>query len=134
MSNLPTPRQKFWERAFASTVVLYTFGATYVVWKTLTKYGANWLVYFIIDVPTSWFYGIAASRLVVSVVKKRFSEVNKWGWLAAINFAIPQIYILYYAHHASRQTLLIFALVITGLAISSAYTLWTQIKNSRRSE
>ena len=134
MSNLPTPRQKFWERAFASTVVLYTFGATYVVWKTLTKYGANWLVYFIIDVPTSWFYGIAASRLVLSVVKKRFSEVNKWGRLAAINFAIPQIYILYYAHNASRQTLLIFALVITGLAISSAYTLWTQIKKSRRSE
>jgi len=134
MSNALTARQKFWERAFASTVVLYTFGATYVVWKTLTKYGANWLVYFIIDVPTSWFYGISASRLVVSVVKKRFHEVTKWGWLAAINFAIPQIYILYYAHNASRQTLMIFALVITGLAISSVYTLWTQIKKSRRSE
>jgi uncharacterized membrane protein YhaH (DUF805 family) len=134
MSNALTARQKFWERAFASTVVLYTFGATYVVWKTLTKYGANWLVYFIIDVPTSWFYGISASRLVVSVVKKRFHEVTKWGWLAAINFAIPQIYILYYAHNASRQTLMIFALIITGLAISSVYTLWTQIKKSRRSE
>ena len=134
MSNALTARQKFWERAFASTVVLYTFGATYVVWKTLTKYGANWLVYFIIDVPTSWFYGISASRLVVSVVKKRFHEVTKWGWLAAINFAIPQIYILYYAHNASRQTLMIFALIITGLAISSVYTLWTQIKKSRGSE
>ena len=134
MSNAPTARQKSWARAFASTVVLYTFGATYVVWKTLTKYGANWLVYFIIDVPTSWFYGISASRLVVSVVKKRFHEVTKWGWLAAINFAIPQIYILYYAHNASRQTLMIFALIITGLAISSVYTLWTQIKKSRRSE
>jgi hypothetical protein len=134
MNNTPTVRQKFLERAFASTVVLYTFGATYVVWKTLTKYGANWLVYFIIDVPTSWFYGISASRLVVSVVKKRFHEVTKWGWLAAINFAIPQIYILYYAHSASRQTLMIFALIITGLAISSVYTLWTQIKKSRRPE
>jgi hypothetical protein len=134
MGNAPTARQKFWERAFASTVLLYTFGATYVVWKTLTKYGANWLVYFIIDLPTSWFYGISASRLVVSVVKKRFHEVTKWGWLAAINFAIPQIYILYYAHNASRQTLMIFALIITGLAISSVYTLWTQIKKSRRSE
>jgi uncharacterized membrane protein YidH (DUF202 family) len=68
------------------------------------------------------------------VVKKRFKEVNKWGWLAAINFAIPQIYILYYAHHASRETLLIFALAITGLALSSAYTLWSQVKKSRKSQ
>ena len=134
MSTTPSARQKFWERAFASTVVLYTFGATYVVWKTLTRYGANWLVYFIIDLPTSWFYGIAASRLVVSVVKKRLSEATKWGWIAALNFAIPQVYILYYANHASRQTVVIFALVISSLAISSAYTLWTQIKKSRNTQ
>jgi uncharacterized membrane protein YhaH (DUF805 family) len=104
------------------------------VWKTLTKYGAHWFIYFIIDLPTSWFYGIATSRLVVAVVKRRLHEVNKWGWLAAINFALPQFYILYYAHNASRQTLLIFALIIGGLAITSAYTLWLQIKKSRKSQ
>jgi len=125
-------RQKLWERLFASSVVLYTFVATYVVGKTLTKYGAHWYIFFIIDLPTSWFYGIATSRLVMAVIKKRFSEVSKWGWIAAINFALPQIYILYYAHHASRQTLLIFALIVAGLAISSLYTLFGQIKKSRR--
>jgi len=125
-------RQKLWERLFASSVVLYTFVATYVVGKTLTKYGAHWYIFFIIDLPTSWFYGIATSRLVMAVIKKRFSEVSKWGWIAAINFALPQIYILYYAHHASHQTLLIFALIVAGLAISSLYTLFGQIKKSRR--
>jgi len=125
-------RQKLWERLFASSVVLYTFVATYVVGKTLTKYGAHWYIFLIIDLPTSWFYGIATSRLVMAVIKKRFSEVSKWGWIAAINFALPQIYILYYAHHASRQTLLIFALIVAGLAISSLYTLFGQIKKSRR--
>jgi len=114
-------------------VVLYTFAATYVVWKTLTKYGAHWWIFFLIDLPTSWFYGIATSRLVMGIVKRRFTEVTKWGWVAVINFALPQIYILYYAHHASRKTLIIFAAVVTTLAISSLYTLRGQITKSRNS-
>jgi uncharacterized membrane protein YhaH (DUF805 family) len=125
-------RHALFERLFASSVVIYTFVATYVVGKTLTKYGAHWYIFFIIDLPTSWFYGIATSRLVMSIVKRRFNEISKWGWIAAINFALPQVYILYYAHNASRQTLVIFALIVVALAASSLYTLFGQIKKSRQ--
>jgi len=134
ISSTPSARQRFWERLFASSVVLYTFAATYVVWKTLTKYGAHWWIFFLIDLPTSWFYGIATSRLVMGIVKRRFSEVTRWGWVAVINFALPQIYILYYAHHASRKTLIIFAAIVITLAISSLSTLRGQIKKSRISQ
>ena len=128
-----TPRQRFWERLFASSVLLYTFASTYVVWKTLTKYGAHWWIFFLIDLPTSWFYGIATSRVVIGIARKRIRESTKWGWIAAINFAIPQIYILYYAHHASKKALLIFAFAITTLALFSLYSLVTQIRKSRKS-
>lgn len=134
ISSTPSARQRFWERLFASSVVLYTFAATYVVWKTLTKYGAHWWIFFLIDLPTSWFYGIATSRLVMGIVKRRFSEVTRWGWVAVINFALPQIYILYYAHHASRKTLIIFAAIVITLAISSLSTLRGQIKKSQNSQ
>jgi len=134
ISSTPSARQRFWERLFASSVVLYTFAATYVVWKTLTKYGALWWIFFLIDLPTSWFYGIATSRLVMGIVKRRFSEVTRWGWVAVINFALPQIYILYYAHHASRKTLIIFAAIVITLAISSLSTLRGQIKKSQNSQ
>jgi hypothetical protein len=69
----------------------------------------------------------------MGVVQKRFTEVTKWGWVAVINFSLPQIYILYYAHHASRKTLILFALIVTTLALSSAYTLRGQIVKSRKS-
>jgi hypothetical protein len=115
-------------------VVLYTFAATYVVWKTLTRYGAHWWIFFLIDLPTSWFYGIATSRLVMGVVHKRISEVSKWGWIAAINFALPQAYILFYAHNASHKTLIIFVLVVLSLALSSLYSLRGQIKKSGTSK
>ena len=93
-------RETFWERVFASTVVIYTFCTTFVVYKELGKYGTNWVIFFIIDLPTSWFYGIAVSRLVGSFVKKRWNQVQKWALLAAINFVLPQLYILFSAQKA----------------------------------
>ncbi len=110
-------RETFWERVFASTVVIYTFCTTFVVYKELGKYGTNWVIFFIIDLPTSWFYGIAVSRLVGSFVKKRWNQVQRWALLAAINFVLPQLYILFSAQKAPHSVYVIIYIVIAALAV-----------------
>ena len=125
-------RQTFWERIWASTIVLYTFVATFVVWKALHKYGVNPYIFFVVDLITSWFYGLASARLVVAVIKRRWSQTQKWGWLSAINFMLPQVYILLSARRVPRDVYLIIYSVIGVLIAFALIGIGSQIRVARR--
>ena len=127
-----TKRQTFWERIWASTIVLYTFVATFVVWKALHKYGVNPYLFFVIDLITSWFYGLASARLVVAVIKKRWSETQQWGWLSALNFMLPQVYILVAANHVPKDVYIIIFSVIGVMAAFAALGVVSQIRAARK--
>jgi hypothetical protein len=127
-----TRRQTFWERLWAGSIVLYSVGATFVVWRTLGKYGVSAILFFIIDVMTSWPYGIATARIVVNVVKHDWKEVRKWSWVAAITFITPQVYILASARHAPRDVYLIVIIVITLLVLFALFSVLLHIRHSKR--
>lgn len=120
------------ERLWASTILLYTIGATFVVWKTLSKYGVNPFVFFVIDAITSWTYGIATARLTVDVVRREWKTARKWAWASAISFVTPQLYILIAAHHAPRDVYLIVVGVISFMILLAFVSLIVQIRKSRR--
>jgi len=125
-------RETFWERLWASTIILYTFVATFVVWKALHKYGVNPYIFFVIDLITSWFYGLASARLVIAIIHKRWSETQKWGWLSALNFILPQVYILVAANHVPRDVYLIIYSVIAVLIVFSIVGIVSQIRIARK--
>lgn len=125
-------RQTFWERIWASTILLYTLAATFVVWKALHKYGVNPYLFFLIDLITSWFYGIASARLVVALIKKRWGESQKWGWLSAINFILPQAYILLAARRVPHHLYVIIYSVIGALIAFALIGIGSQIRSARQ--
>ena len=127
-----TKRQTFWERIWASTIILYTFVATFVVWKALHKYGVNPYIFFVIDLITSWFYGLASARLVVAIIHKRWSETQKWGWLSALNFMLPQIYILVVARRVPHDVYVIIYSVIGVMVAFAVVGVVSQIRVARR--
>ena len=120
------------ERLWASTILLYTVGATFVVWRALSKYGVNPIVFFVIDGITSWTYGISTARLTMAVIQRRWKAVRKWAWASAISFVTPQIYILVAAHHAPRDVYLIVIGVITFMILLALVSLLLQIRKSKR--
>ena len=130
----PSPRSKrqtFWERIWASTIVLYTFVATFVVWKTLGKYGVNPIGFFIVDLVTSWLYGISTARLVVAIFQKNRAGLRKYVIYSALNFAVPDVYIVAMARHVPRDVYLALAGVIALLAIFSIVGVLQQIKDGK---
>jgi len=120
------------ERLWASTILLYTIVATFVVWKALSKYGVNPIIFFVIDAITSWTYGIATARLTMAVIQRRWKAVRKWAWASAISFVTPQIYILVAAHHAPRDVYLIVIAVISFMILLAFVSLLVQIRKSKR--
>jgi len=133
MSVAPrTKRETFWERIWASTIILYSFAATFVVFKTMRKYGTNPYAFFVIDVITSWLYGISSARLVMAIIKKRTSQISKWGIYSALNFAIPQLYILFSAHHVPTDVYYIIGGVIGVLAIFSIFGIYNELRKAKK--
>ena len=112
--------------------MLYTIVATFVVWKALSKYGVNPIIFFVIDAITSWTYGIATARLTMAVIQRRWKAVRKWAWASAISFVTPQIYILVAAHHAPRDVYLIVIAVISFMILLAFVSLLVQIRKSKR--
>lgn len=125
-------REAILERLWAGTIVLYSFGAAILVYKTLRKYGVNPYIFFVIDVCTSWPYGIATARIVVNTIAKNWKAVRKWTWIAGITFVTPQVYILITAHHAPRDVYLIVIAVISFLIIFAIVGVLLQIRNTRK--
>ena len=113
-------RETFWERLWASTIVLYTFAATFVVWKTLGKYGVNPIGFFFVDLVTSWLYGISTARLVVCLYRRQMKPAQKYGIYTLINFAIPDIYIFAFARHVPKD---IYYAIFGVIAILAAFSI-----------
>lgn len=132
LKNFVLRRQSLIEKLWASTIVLYSFGATIVVWKGLHRYGVNPLLFFVIDVCTSWPYGIATARIVAKVFEKDWPAVRKWSWIAAICFVTPQIYVLAASHHAPRDVYLIVIAVCISMAMFAIASLFFQIRKARK--
>jgi hypothetical protein len=124
-----TRREIFWERIWAGLLVLYSVGAAYLVWRTLGKYGVNAIIFLVIDVVTSWPYGLATARIVVNVVKHEWKAVRKWAWVAAITFIAPDIYVLASATRAPRDIYLLIIAVITFLVLFAILSVVLQIRS-----
>ncbi len=103
-----------------------------MVWKALHKYGVNPYIFFLVDLVTSWFYGVASARFVVAIIHKKISESQKWGWLSAINFMLPQIYILVSAHRVPREVYIIIFSAISVMVAFAVVGVVSQIKTGRK--
>ena len=127
-----TRRAMIVERLWASTILFYTVAATFVVWKALSKYGVNPIIFFVIDAITSWTYGIATARLTMCVIRREWKCARKWAWASAISFITPQLYILIAARHAPRDVYLIVIGVISFMILLAFGSLLVQIRKSTR--
>ena len=124
-------RIKLWERLWASTILLYTFAATFLVYKTMSQYGVNWIAFFVIDAITSWTYGIGTARLVISFIEKNWIAFRKWVWISGISFITPQIYILLVARRVPRNDYIAIAIVVGTLAAFALFSLASEVAKAR---
>jgi hypothetical protein len=126
-----TGNQKIWEKLFTSSVLLYTMVATFVVWKTMRKYGVNPYLFFTIDLITSITYGISSARLVVKILEKKIEESWKWAIVSAISFITPQLYILISANHVPRDTYFAIYGIFTALLLFTLFSFSYELKKKR---
>ncbi len=126
-----TKRAKTLETAWVVAVVLYGVLRSLVVWKALAKYGVNPLIYFVIDVGSSWPYGVATARLVRSAVRRDGEKAVKWGVLAAATFISPDVYLVATLHRAPRFVYGVIAVIVGSMGLFAILGVWRRLLSNR---
>lgn len=126
-----TERARRLEIIWIVVVVLYGIGRSLVVWKMLAKYGVNPLIYFVIDVGSSWPYGLATAHLVRSAVRHDGEKAIKWGVLAVATFITPDIYLVVSLHRAPKYVFGVIAVIAASLGVLAVVGVRRQLLSNR---
>jgi len=124
-------RTKWLETIWVVAVVVYGIGRSLVVWKVLAKYGINPLTYFVIDVGSSWLYGMATARVVRSGVHRDGKKASKWGVLAAITFIAPDVYLVATLSRAPKYLYVVITVIVVSLGLLAVLGVRRQLLSNR---
>lgn len=131
MTNRWAKNPKLLEVIWVVAVVVYGVGRSLVVWKALARYGVNPVIYFVIDVSSSWPYGVATARLVRSAVRRDGEKAIKWGLLAAVTFISPDVYLVATMHRAPKYVYAVVALIAACMGLLAVFAVRRRLLSNR---
>ncbi len=86
-------RSTTWSRVWIVASIAYGGLRTALVWRFLHQFGVNVWVFGVIELIASAVYGLSSARVVTHLLARNWSELRKWGLLAVISYAAPDVYV-----------------------------------------
>ena len=124
-------RQKA-EKLWLVASVLYGLLRSALVWKFLAKYGVNPWFYLVVELSSSYFYGLGSARVVASVVDKIWRALRFWIPVALVAYFAPEAYIFVSAGKLPTDVLGVLLGIIGVAAVAAGFSLVSQIRTARR--
>ena len=124
-------RQKA-EKLWLVASVLYGVLRSALVWKFLAKYGVNPWFYLVVELSSSYFYGLGSARVVASVVDKIWRALRFWIPVALVAYFAPEAYIFVSAGKLPTDVLGVLLGIIGVAAVAAGFSLVSQIRTARR--
>ena len=91
------------QRWWILIVILWDISKTFVIDKTLAKYGVNPYIYFAITISISVPYALVTARMLFALIQKHWKNSVIYGIAAAIFHFLPDIYIFISAKALPRS-------------------------------
>ena len=120
------------EKLWLVASVLYGFLRSALVWKFLAKYGVNPYLYLVVELSSSYFYGLGSARVVVSVVDRMWPALRVWVPVALAAYFAPEGYIFLSAGTLPTDVLGVLLGIIGVAAVAAGFSLVSQIKSARK--
>jgi hypothetical protein len=124
-------RRRFLQYAWLIAVAGWACLRIFAVNTWLSKYGVNTAVFAMVEIGSSIPYGIGSARCVTSLIDHRRRAATAWGFLAAIGFISPDLYMLTAGKSMPAFTYVIIIAVVTTLGTISVIGLVRKYRQSR---
>lgn len=105
--NLPSwlsseKHRRLVQRWWIVIVVIWDISKTFVIDKTLSRYGVNPYIYFTITISISIPYALVTARMLFAFIERHWKNSLIYGFAAAIFHFIPDAYIFLSAKEVPR--------------------------------
>ncbi len=119
-ADLSFLRDKRTQRVWILLVIAWVCIRAIVVKEVFGSYGVNAVAYFLVDLFSGIPYAIYSAKLVVNFLDKEWTGAKKNGFLTAIFFYIPDVFILITARQVPSSLLVAFLIsvvIFTSFAV-----------------
>ncbi len=125
-------RRRLLERLWVLGSVAYGGLRIFIADRTVKRYGVNIWVFGIVELSTSWLYGLSTARLVGALIDRRGRLAARWGAIATATFLAPEAFILLTGRHMPRIVYVVVAGLVTVLGTLAVVSLVRRVRAARR--
>ena len=104
-------------------VLLWSLLRSFIVGRTLHRYGVDPWAYFVVDLSSALPYAMASSKLVDALAQRDGPRTRQFAFASMAAFIAPDVYLVLAADHMPRSAYLLFCLVIVLLAVIGVWSI-----------
>ncbi len=125
-------RRRLLERLWVVGSVAYGGLRIFVADRTVRRYGVNIWVFGVVELTTSWLYGLSTARLVGALIDRHGRLAARWSIVAVATFLAPEAFIVLTGRHMPRVVYLVVAGLVTVLGTLAVASLVRRVRAARR--
>ena len=125
-------RRRWLSLVWAASTVLWSLLRTVAVRLGLHRYGVNVWVFAVLDLASAGVLAVSTLRAVFAVVDSQWRRAVVWGFITAVGFITPDIYVLLSTGHMPMATMIVVLTIVVVSATASAVGIARQIRQARR--
>ena len=124
-------RRAVMTRLWVVAVLGWSLARTFVVKKTLGRYGVDAWAYGAVDLACSWPYAIATAGIVTSLLDGRRASAGRWALVATTAFVAPDLYLILAGHGKPRMVYGVVIGVAVTFAGAAVVSIAVELRNRR---
>jgi hypothetical protein len=119
------------ERLWVLGSVAYGGLRIFIADHTVRRYGVNIWAFAVVELSTSWFYGLSTARLVGALVDRQGRLAARWSLLAAATFLAPETFILLTGRQMPVVVYVVVAALLSVLGTLAVLSLRRRVRATR---
>jgi hypothetical protein len=127
-----TPRRRVLERLWIVGSVAYGGLRIFVADRTVRRYGVNIWAFAVVELGTSFVYGLGTARVVGALVDRRRDQVMRWAPLAAGAFLAPEAFIVVSGRRMPTVVYAVVGLVVLVMGTVAVVSLTRKVRAGRQ--
>jgi hypothetical protein len=124
-------RRAVMTRLWVVAVLAWSLARTFVVKRTLGRYGVDAWAYGAVDLASSWPYAVATAGIVTNLLDGRRAAARRCALVAATAFVAPDLYLILAGHGKPGVVYAVVVGVAVMFAVAAIVSITVELRNRR---
>ena len=125
-------KRRVLERLWIVGSVAYGGLRIFIADHTVRRYGVNIWAFAVVELGTSFVYGLSTARVVGALVDRNRDALARWAPIALASFLAPEAFVVLTGHRMPRAVYLVVAAIVLVMGSVAAWSLVRKVREERQ--